>query len=489
MSNHRINLKKALIFILPFLLGAYGLFWLNHIPLQDALFSSVSMYFLNYGDTPPNLCVEIARWTAPLMTASGIILAVSVLHTRWRNWLKYLRGGSIAVYGEPDKTAEILNALGRKGIEGGEAFVQADRYILLGDESRNFSFYRMNQSRLTGKMVYLECSSLQAQTVIGGDLKLFCPEETAARLFWKQTGLYQESCETGHQLKIVILGFGKLGEELLLWGLQDNLFSPDQQIEYHIFGNDEGFSCMHSEMASISDKVYFHEETWYQNLPLMKAANRIILCTQTAQTELLKDLLFTIPVKTFDVFMSDDAAVDFLEGQERIRLFPWRCEALRLSNLLDETLLERAKRINLRYSHIYMGVSEDHQTKEREWKNLDSFTRYSNISSADYHEIRLQMLEAWGIPSESAVTDSDGLSPEQMELLAELEHIRWCRYHYLNNWTYGIPANGKNKDKSLRIHTDLIPYGELSEEDKEKDRENIRILMSVKMDCLPNIPT
>lgn len=484
MSNNRINIKKAFIFILPFILGTYGLFWLEHIPLQDALFSSVAMYFLNYGDTPANIYIEIARWTAPLMTASGIIFAVSVLHTRWHNWIIYLRGGSIAVYGEPEQTADVLNELGRKGIKGKESFVKADRYILLDDESKNFSFYRTNQSRLAGKTVYLECSSLQAQTVIGGDLKLFCPEETAARLFWKQARLYQQSCDSDHQLKIVILGFGKLGEELLLWGLQDNLFSPDQLIEYHIFGDSGGFSCMHREMDSIGDKVYFHKEEWYQNLSLMRDADRIILCTQASQTELLKDLLFTIPVKIFDVFMAEDASVDFLEAQERIRLFPWRREALRLSNLLDEPLLERAKRINLRYSHIYMGVPEDDKTKEAEWKKLDSFTRYSNISSADYHEVRLQMLETWGIPADKHSSDNKLLSEltsAQMELLAELEHIRWCRYHYLNNWTYGVPANGKNKDKNLRIHTDLIPYDSLSEEDKEKDRENIRILLNIIM--------
>ena len=84
------------------------------------------------------------------------------------------------------------------------------------------------------------------------------------------------------------------------------------------------------------------------------------------------------------------------------------------------------------------------------------------------------MLKAMGVSA-----DAQKLSAEVMELLSELEHIRWCRYHYLNNWSYGVPEGGKNKDKIRRIHTDLLPYGELSEEDKEKDRENIRILLSV----------
>ena len=68
---------------------------------------------------------------------------------------------------------------------------------------------------------------------------------------------------------------------------------------------------------------------------------------------------------------------------------------------------------------------------------------------------------------------------EQMERLAELEPIRRCRYHFLNNWKYGVPENGKNKDMERRIHKLLIPYGQLEEAEKEKDRENIRILLEL----------
>ena len=56
--------------------------------------------------------------------------------------------------------------------------------------------------------------------------------------------------------------------------------------------------------------------------------------------------------------------------------------------------------------------------------------------------------------------------------------MRWCRYHWLNNWSLGTPANGKNKDPGARIHVDLRPYAELSEAEKQKDRDNIRLLFA-----------
>ena len=67
-----------------------------------------------------------------------------------------------------------------------------------------------------------------------------------------------------------------------------------------------------------------------------------------------------------------------------------------------------------------------------------------------------------------------------LELLAELEHNRWCSYHYLNNWRCGEPADGKRKDTVRRIHRDLIWYRDLPESEKEKDRANIQVLLEVK---------
>ena len=120
-------------------------------------------------------------------------------------------------------------------------------------------------------------------------------------------------------------------------------------------------------------------------------------------------------------------------------------------------------------------MAETAENRETEWARLDPFTRESNISAADYHQVRLEMLAALGLPA-----SAQALPGQTLELLAELEHIRWCRYHYLHNWVWGQPEDGKRKDPVRRIHADLVPYGHLTEAEKEKDRENIRILLSVE---------
>lgn len=220
--------------------------------------------------------------------------------------------------------------------------------------------------------------------------------------------------------------------------------------------------------------MYFYREPWYQYLELLEETDLLLLLTQENQVRLLGDLLLAVRQSRIVVFTQGSCGPELLESQERFRLFNWKAEAYRLENIMEDYLFEQAKRINLRYASIYQGIEETEEEKEAQWRKLDSFTRYSNISAADYHEVRLRMLEAMKLKK-----DFEELPAEVMELFLELEHIRWCRYHYLNNWSYGVPADGSNKDKSRRIHRDLVPYSKLSEKDKEKDRENIRILLEI----------
>ncbi len=71
-----------------------GLVGLSDEHFLDALYRCVGMYLMSYGDTPPNLLVEIARWTAPLVTASWVVLAVGTLRRVLGSRVRYLRDDS-----------------------------------------------------------------------------------------------------------------------------------------------------------------------------------------------------------------------------------------------------------------------------------------------------------------------------------------------------------------------------------------------------------
>lgn len=464
---------KGLVFLFPLLLGMAGLWLLAGEPVLDALFSCVSMYALNYGDSPPNGLVELARWLAPLTTVSGILLTLRTIRDQVRGLMAGLLGESVAVYGPQAERERLAGQLGRRGIQGREAVIPARKYILLGEEPERFALCRRILQERPEAEVFLQCGDIPAQSVSQPRLHLFSPEESGARLFWKERCLYARSAQRGHQISIVLLGFGQLGENLLYYGLLDNIFHPQQRIAYHIFGADGRFSAVHTQLDRLGDPVVFHDCPWWESLDLLRQSQLILLLPQRGQTAAARELLLAIPEAEVTAFVGEPG-LELLAGQGRLTVYPWQDGALEPERILQESLFDQAKRINLRYAHLYGGVEENEQTLEEEWEKLDAFTRYSNISCADYHDIRLVMLEAMGLHR-----DPGALPPDKLELLAELEHIRWCRYHLLNNWRPGQPADGSRKDMAARLHRDLVPYEQLDEPTRQKDRDNIALLLSL----------
>lgn len=467
--------SKIILLCIPLVVGLAGLALMAGEPFTDALFHCICMYVLNYQETPANGFVELARWTAPLAAVGGVVMAITAARDWLHNFFRYCRGKSIAVFGPETEKRELLARLGKRGINVKDRFVFAQRYILLDDEAKNFNFYDRYREVLKGHDVYLRCRPLQAHSIVSRNLHPFCPEEMAARLFWKKRYMYNVSKNCGHQMQIVFLGFGALGEELLHYALLNNIFSPTQRIEYHIFGNGDTFSAIHTGLASISDPVEFHQEAWHTQLSLLEQAQALIVLEQENQLTLLEDLLLATTRSGIDVFVADRTIMELFAAQKRLELFYWIQEVQKPEYILNDMLIEQAKRIHLHYASIYDGVPEKDENMEKEWQKLDdAFLRYSNISAADYHEVRLKMLASMGQPA-----DVQQLSPELLDLLAELEHIRWCRHHYLNNWEFGIPENGTRKDPQKRIHADLLPFEKLSDVEREKDRESVRLQLSV----------
>lgn len=67
------------------------------------------------------------------------------------------------------------------------------------------------------------------------------------------------------------------------------------------------------------------------------------------------------------------------------------------------------------------------------------------------------------------ITISDELN-DIIELIAENIHNTWALTRIEKGWTYG-----KEREDTLKKHPCLIPYDQLSEEEKTFDRETARV--------------
>lgn len=63
---------------------------------------------------------------------------------------------------------------------------------------------------------------------------------------------------------------------------------------------------------------------------------------------------------------------------------------------------------------------------------------------------------------------SDDLTP-LLEKLAEHNHDVWSQGRIDEGWTHGA-----QRDDSAKTHPDLVPYGDLTESEKEYDRNSVR---------------
>jgi serine phosphatase RsbU (regulator of sigma subunit) len=122
------------------------------------------------------------------------------------------------------------------------------------------------------------------------------------------------------------------------------------------------------------------------------------------------------------------------------------------------------------------GVSKGQDLSE--FDDLPEDIKYSNLDNA-YH-IPTKLLSAGykiRLVEKGFKSVALHLSTEEIETMARVEHIRWCWNKILNGWIYG-----KIKDDRKKTHPSIIPYEDLSESEKEKDRELVRLIPALLQD-------
>lgn len=113
-----------------------------------------------------------------------------------------------------------------------------------------------------------------------------------------------------------------------------------------------------------------------------------------------------------------------------------------------------------------------------DFNDLPEDIKYSNIDNA--HHIATKLLSI-GYRIKPVKTGFESrtlrLTDNEIETMARIEHSRWSWDKRLNGWIFG-----NVKDKQKKTHPGLIPYDDLSEPEKEKDRELVRLIPSLLQD-------
>lgn len=450
---------KAVIVVLASLSFVFGVFGFMQVPdysFGDACYSVALLYMVNGNPIAPNIWVEISRWLAVGCFSGAlfwIFRNIACIGTRYKNLLiSRFKNDFCAIYGSSVYAKQLANKMRDCAcIQHDELLPAATRHIIMFDSDKeNLDFYLKNKDELANKKVYILLEEIHAQSVKDPNVTVFGMNENAARLFWEHNPVI---CNR----KIGIIGFGYLGEDILTFGLCKNIFSPVQNIEYHIWGDSEKFRKTHTKRDKIDmDKIIFHSADWADDIASEKFAelDMIILCDKPDDNiKILSNMLIYATLKEkVEIFVYSPSSETITKlFDDKAKAFGTTEELSKEEVILKGELLNNAKALHANYKSQYPSMDA--------WEELDNFKRYSNISAADFF-LTLKLLHNEG---------------KSIEFLPELEHIRWCRYHYLNNWDY----EEKIKDADKKRHYCLVPFIKLSEEDKKKDRENVEIALGL----------
>lgn len=305
----------------------------------------------------------------------------------------------------------------------------------------------------------------------------FDPYDCCARLYWRRFPLCSED-ET-----VVIIGEGKYAEAILACGLELNVTACEMHTQYVVFGSCDNFLRNHHQLSAFlslgapdphRDSLIVSDQPWNADPALLGSASRIVLCadceadTIEKLTELKRFFPVSCPVHAKLSLPFDD--VSCFGGVEE--LFS---PELVIRSGLNETAI--------RLNEIYRGSVQGNAPA---WNGLSSFARRSNIASAEHLRVKVRMLlgeEAVGEKPLSAEICKKAYAvfaaadEEQRERYRRIEHLRWMRFHFMNNWRCA-----EKRNNTARLHPLLVPYERLSRENQLKDDFAWELLRSLSED-------
>ena len=282
----------------------------------------------------------------------------------------------------------------------------------------------------------------------------------AARRWWdagnkdgKRLRITLVDREAEDKAQSLLMRYPQLGQTCELITLQIDIKSPGFEQADFLF--DKGgncdvniiYVCLDDDSFALSSALALHRKVRAHNVPIVvRMQNDAGLAT----------------------LLREEDGIDSYSDIHAFALLNRTCTPQLLFGGTSETLA-RAFHEDYVRNERKKGLTHLDNPSMVPWEELPEHLRDSNREAAANIRTKLD-----AIGCDVTVTSDWDVQPfefssEELELMARMEHQRWVEEKLREGWRYG-----PTRDDARKTHPSLIPWSELSEEEKEKDRNPVR---------------
>jgi voltage-gated potassium channel Kch len=331
------------------------------------------------------------------------------------------------------------------------------------------------------------------------DVRAFSFYENSARdLFLKHPlDAPRGSAAADGRVHLVVVGLGRMGEGVVLQAARIGHFAGNRPLKVTVIDPqvDERKHSLLARYPKIERAVELSFDGRHVEHPGVRAslcqwANEsgrlaIAICIDDDSKALsiafsLPDALARGQVPIF-VRQSEQGGLAALVDRPRSASLGWnvipfgaREVAAGLEQVIQEKLDVLARSIHEQYlaERGAEGAEPAGNSALLPWDVLGPAFKSSNRQQADHIDVKLRAVGccrlSHGEPSPSGAVPFAGFTAEEIEVLSRMEHSRWCADRYLSGWQPGAEA-----DKSRKTTPYLVPFDDLPEEIKDRDRQAV----------------
>ncbi len=329
--------------------------------------------------------------------------------------------------------------------------------------------------------------------------------ESGARVMLNEYPPFSKLTENqGSELHIIVVGLGRMGESTVLnavrrWrdrGRADGEHRLITLIDKDAKSKKESLCYRYPQLEQVCDLVA--EQMDIQGLEFERAeflfdhhgrcnVTAIYVCLDDDSRALstgltLRQRLGSVEIPTV-IRTTDDTGLATLlqDGKDDSESFA----TVHPFGLLDRTCTPDLI-LGCTYEILAQAIHEDYVRAERgkgltpttnpsmvSWGKLAEGLKESNRNAAEHIRIKMEAIGCDIVITNDWSVQLFEFSPEEVERMAEMEHERWSEERLRTGWTYGPKRNNSKK-----AHPSLIIWDDLSEEEKEKDRNLVRDIPS-----------